>query len=91
MPTIDSRQSTPATGPSMDETFGATDRLILTFDELPRDLSNGVQLGTNPRSSHVFLEHRGTRGISARQYNITVDDDLRIWLCCYSTHEKGPT
>ena len=86
VPTIDSRQPTPATGPSMDETSDATDRLILTFDELPRDLPNGVQFGTNPRSSHVLLGHRGTQGISARQYNITVDDELRIWLRDYSTH-----
>ena len=78
VPTIDSRQPTPTTGPSMDETSDATDRLILAFDELPRDLPNGVQLSTNPRSSHVLLGHRGTQGISARQYNITVNDELRI-------------
>lgn len=86
VPHIDSRQPTTATDSSVDQAFGATDHLILTFDELLRDLPNGVQLGTNPRSSHALLGHRGTRGVGARQYNITVDDDLRVWLCDYSAH-----
>jgi len=83
-PTINSREQTPAAdAQSADHSIGATDRLVLTFDELLKDLPSGVQLGTNPHSSHVLLGHRGTEGISARQYNITVDDDLCIWLHDY--------
>ncbi|KAK4981719.1 hypothetical protein LTR66_009760 [Elasticomyces elasticus] len=71
-PTIESREATPAEdAQSEDEETGAVDRL----------------LGANPSSSHIFLGHRGTKGISAKQYNITVDDDLCIWLHDYhSTH-----
>lgn len=36
---------------------------LLTFD----NLQNGLQLGTNPISSHVLLGHRGTKGISGKQ------------------------
>lgn len=85
-PTINSRQATPAEDPqSEDEGASALDRLILTFDELLeyKSLQNGVQLGTNPSSSHILLGHRGTRGISAKQCNITVDDDLCVWLHDY--------
>lgn len=83
---IDNRQPISATGPSMNETSDATDRFILIFDELPRDLSNEMQFGTNPRSSHVLLRHRGTQRISAKQYNIIVNDEFRIWLRDHSTH-----
>ncbi len=68
-PTIDSREPTPAAEtPSVDHGLSTSDCLILTFDELLKDIRNGVQLGTNPRSSHVLLGYRGTGGISARQY-----------------------
>lgn len=89
VPIIDSRQPNLATDSSpmdLNQPFDATDRLILTFDELLKDLSSGVQLGTNPRSSHVLLGHRKTRGVNAIRYNIIVADDLRIWLRDYSTH-----
>lgn len=87
-PTIDSREATPAEEPQLDdEEPGAVDRLVVTFDELLEKLQNGVQLGTNPSSSHILLGHRGTKGISAKQCNITVDDDFCIWLHdYYSTH-----
>jgi hypothetical protein len=86
-PTIDSRAVTPAEdAQSDDEGLGAVDRLVVTFEGLENPL-NGIQLGTNPISSHILLGHRGTKGISAKQCNITVDDDLRIWLHdYYSTH-----
>lgn len=87
-PTIDSREATPAAEPQPDdEEPRAVDRLVVTFDEPLENLQNGVQLGTNPSSSHILLGHRGTKGISAKQCNITVDDDLCIWLHDYlSTH-----
>ncbi len=62
---------------------GAADCLIVTFDEPLKNPENGLQLGSSPLTSDILLGHRGTRGVSARQYNITVDDDLRIWLHDY--------
>ena len=97
-PTINSREATPAVGDdAQSEKFnenrnknsrpGAVDRLVVTFDGLLEKLHNGVQLGTNPNLSHILLGHRGTKGISARQCNIAVDDNLWIWLHdYYSTH-----
>ena len=89
MPTIDSREATLAEEPELeDEGLGANDRLIVTFSEVFRglkdkalkdqNLKDGLQFGTDPRSSHILLGYRGTRGISAKQYVITVDDDLCI-------------
>ncbi len=90
-PTIDSREPTPAPDASSgDQDLGATDRLVVTFDELLKELENfenGLQFGTNPGVCHILLGHRGTGGISGRQYNITVDSNLWIWLHDYhSTH-----
>ena len=90
-PTITSREATPAeTSPQGNSETAETDavnRLVITFDKLLENIQHGLQLGTNPKSSHVLLGHRGTRGISAKQCNITVDNDLRIWLHdYYSTH-----
>ena len=85
-PTIDTRQATPAEdGESDEEELSIVDRLIVTFDELleNENLENGLQLGTNPISSHILLGHRGTKGISAKQCKITVDDNLCIWLHDY--------
>ena len=87
-PIIDSREPTPAPeAQTAEQDLGATDRLVVTFDEPLKNSLHGVQLGTNLLSSDVLLRHRGTGGISARQYNITVNDDLCIWLHDYhSTH-----
>lgn len=87
-PTLDSREATPAENPqSEDEEIGAVDRLVVTFDEPLKNPLNGIQLGTNPLSSDVLLGHRGTKGISAKQYNVTVGGNLCIWLHDYlSTH-----
>ena len=87
--TIDSRQSTSVTSSFMNEISDVTDCLILIFDELSRNFSNEVQFDTNSRSSHVLLKHRETQKISAKQYNIIVNDKLRIWLRDYSTHETA--
>ena len=89
-PTIDSRHATPAEDEESDkEELSVVDRLVVTFDKLleNENFENGLQLGTNPSSSHILLGHRGTKGVSTKQCNITVDDDLCIWLHDYhSTH-----
>ena len=86
-PIIDSREPTPAPDASSgDQDAGASDRLIVTFDELLRELEscqNGVQFGTHLGVCHILLGHRGTPGVSAKQYNITVGDNLWIWLHDY--------
>jgi hypothetical protein len=83
-PIINSREATPAEDTkSGDEETAALDCLVVTFDELTENLPNGIQLGTNPAVSHILLGHRGTKGISAKQCNITVDDNLCIWLHDY--------
>ncbi|KAF2007836.1 kinase-like protein [Amniculicola lignicola CBS 123094] len=89
-PTIDSRDTTPAEDSQDDEEMSSTvNRLVVSFSKLLAlgDLMNGLQLGTNPVCCHVLLGHRGTKGISGRQCNIVVDDNLNIWLHDYhSTH-----
>jgi hypothetical protein len=97
-PTIGSRETTPAAleegqsetvneNSNHNSTSGAIDRLIVTFDGQWNNLDNGIQLGSNKNLSHILLGHRGTKGISDRQCNITIDDNLWIWLHdYYSTH-----
>ena len=83
-PTMDSRQTTPAEesqsdGENEDEITSRVDRLVVSFSKLLAfdNLENGLQLGTNPISSHILLGHRGTKGISGRQVNSsTVTPDL---------------
>ncbi|KAJ2971740.1 hypothetical protein NUW58_g9332 [Xylaria curta] len=86
-PLMNSREATPADDgqPGSDDEDGAVDRLVLTFDV--KNPANGIQFGTDPLLSDVLLGHRGTRGVSKRQFNIIVDDELRIFLQdLYSTH-----
>lgn len=87
-PTINSREATPAEDPqSDDEVASATDRLVMTFTELLKMPLKRIQLGTSPTLCHILLGHRGTKGTSARQCDIKVDEDFRIWLHDYhSTH-----
>ena len=76
-PTINSRETTPAEDSQSDEEeeeeeeeeASAVDRLVVSFKKLLAldNLQSGLQLGTNPISSHVLLGHRGTKGISGRQ------------------------
>ena len=84
-----SREITPAEDDEAQadaEKLSAVDRLVITFDEVDNPFT-GIQLGTSTVWSHVLLGHRGTKGVSAKQCNITVDDDLHIWLHDYtSTH-----
>lgn len=84
-PTIRSREATPA-GTEPDEANGEQkfkwadgDRLVITLDDV-EDPVQGIQFGSNTASSHILLGHRGTPGVSSKQFNITVDDHLRIWL-----------
>ncbi|KAK0840220.1 hypothetical protein LTR03_010733 [Friedmanniomyces endolithicus] len=93
-PTMDSRETTPAGDSQSDddreeEVASNVNRLVVSFSKLLalENLENGLQLGTNPILSHILLGHRGTKGISGRQCNITVDETLNIWLHDYhSTH-----
>ncbi|KAK5071413.1 hypothetical protein LTR70_010563 [Exophiala xenobiotica] len=93
-PTMDSRETTPAEDSQSDhekeeEIASNVNRLVVSFSKLLalENLENGLQLGTNPILSHILLGHRGTKGISGRQCNITVDETLNIWLHDYhSTH-----
>ena len=83
-PTINSRNPTPAEDSQSDNNEpSAVDRLVVTFSELTNNPLNAIQAGTNPTSSHILLGHRGTKRVSARQYNIVVDDNLWIWLHDY--------
>lgn len=84
-PTINSREATPAEDTQSENEAYAGDRLVITFDKLTDNLQNGIQAGTDPISSHILLGHRGTKGISAKQYSITVNDDLWIWLRDYDS------
>lgn len=90
-PTIGSRESTPALlSPAEGEgDQNATDRIILTFNKPPKDPLKGWQLGTNKVSSDILLGHRGTAGISGRQFNITVDD--RGWIFLHDYHSSHGT
>ncbi|KAK4905128.1 hypothetical protein LTR49_025538 [Elasticomyces elasticus] len=56
--------------------------LFITFSELfkCKDTGEGLIFGTSPDACHILLGHRGTPGISAKQFAIFVDDRLRIAL-----------
>jgi len=83
-PTISSRETTPAN----DNDEGTPHRLVLHFDKLNLKIpSNGIQAGSNPITSDILLGLRGTSAVSSKQFNITVDSELRVWLHdYYSTH-----
>lgn len=91
-PTINSREPTPSPLPLSGEDDGvdksATECIILTFDDPPKNPLVGWQFGTDKKSD-VLLGHRGTRGISGRQYNITVDS--RGWIFLHDYHSSYGT
>ena len=72
-PTITSRETTPAEDfeSAQDDEASVVDRLVVTFDKLLAEdkpsLENGLQLGSNPTTSHILLGYRGTKGISDKQ------------------------
>ncbi|KAF2759763.1 kinase-like protein [Pseudovirgaria hyperparasitica] len=85
--TIESREPTPS--PEDDSKDDGTPmRLVLTFPKLMEleDLREGIQVGSQTATSHVLLGHRGTPGISSRQYSIVVNDKMQIFLNDRSKH-----
>ncbi|KAL8941885.1 MAG: hypothetical protein Q9216_001995 [Gyalolechia sp. 2 TL-2023] len=87
-PVFESRESTPSP-PDFQESsldYTSLDRILLTFDQKPKDLSKGWQFGTNPSSSDVLLGDRRTKGISARHFTITIANNLRVMLHEDSTY-----
>ena len=76
-PTMDSRETTPAEDPQLDDEKGElasiVDRLVVSFSKLLAldNLENGLQLGTNPILFHILSGYRGTNGISGRQVRST--------------------
>ncbi|KAL9003068.1 MAG: hypothetical protein Q9188_004035 [Gyalolechia gomerana] len=53
---------------------------------MPKDLSKGWQFGTSPSSSDILWGGGRTKGISARHFNITVANNLRVMLHEDSTY-----
>ena len=87
-PGLSSREPTPALSVSEhgdNDNNHDSDRLILTFDDLPRNPQRGWQFGTDPRTSDVLLGHRGTHGVSARHFLVKIDEDRRVVLRDTST------
>ena len=85
-PTIDSREPTPGpTEPSESENKAKKepDRIFLTFDDEVKDPESMWQFGTRPSTSDILLGRRGIEQISAKQFNIVIDDKLGIWLHDY--------
>lgn len=91
-PTIDSREPTPALSSVPEgETKGerdALERIILTFDKPPKNPGRGWQFGTS-RASDVLLGHRGTKGISGKQFHIIVDG--KGWIFLYDDRSSHGT
>lgn len=80
-PIIDSREPTPAPPSPSELDRSAADYILLALgDQGLEDAPNTWRFGTNKKLCHVLLGYRGTAGISAFQYSITVDDDFCIWL-----------
>ena len=87
--TINSREPTPADQEGLEDAqpLSAVDRLVITFVDESGCRLQGLRFGTNQTSSEILFGERGTKGVSARQYAITVDEHLHIWLHdFYSTH-----
>ncbi|KAK5709203.1 hypothetical protein LTR17_019976 [Elasticomyces elasticus] len=65
------------------------EQLFITFSELfkwpyvqdwEKNTITGLIFGTSPDACHILLGYRGTPGVSARQFAISIDDKLRIVL-----------
>ena len=79
-PIIGSREPTPAPQPPPESNYESGHHILLRLDDPPKDPKTGWQFGTNPRVSDVLLGHRGTAGISSRQFCITITDQFRVEL-----------
>ena len=78
--TIDSREPTPVQSTTEDEPAC----IILTLDEEVKDPENMWQFGTRPSTSDILLGRQGIELISAKQCNLTIDDNEHcIWLHDY--------
>ncbi|KAK3073723.1 hypothetical protein LTR53_004420 [Teratosphaeriaceae sp. CCFEE 6253] len=91
-PSIRSRDPTPAPDPSsslgsttLGRDLATVDHLVLRFSDQLTSPLQGVQVGSGVRSD-ILLGARGTKGVSARQGTITVDDNLRVFYTDSSTH-----
>lgn len=73
-----SRESTPGDWQPGFLILDTEPRLIIDFDV--KNHLHGVQFGRDPSTSDVLLGRVDAPGISRRQYNIIVDDDLSIRL-----------
>lgn len=82
-PTIDSREATPAQEPQSDDKQpGAIDCLDVLFLEPLKDPRNGVQCGTNSRSSDILL---GTEGCEQLARSSTRSPWTTIFVYGYRT------
>jgi hypothetical protein len=73
-PTINSQEPTPALA-DRSTTENKADYIVLTLNEEVKDSENMWQFRTRPRTSDILLGHQGTERISAKQCNLTIDDD----------------
>ncbi|KAL8648858.1 MAG: hypothetical protein Q9210_004744 [Variospora velana] len=79
-PIISSREPTPARQPFPNANYESGNGILLRLDDPLKDPKAGWQFGTNPRVSDVLLGHRGTGGISGRQFYITVTEHFHVEL-----------
>ena len=80
-PTISSRDPTPVPERSVEADSELGDRIVLRFDDDLKDFTNGWQFGTDPKTCDILLGHRGTAGISARHFSITITKTNCVELC----------
>lgn len=85
-PTVGSREVTPAFDLSAEECNSSKpEHLTLKFSELMKTGFGashnlpGILFGTDNQTCDILLGFRGTKGISAKQYCMTIDDEFRIW------------
>ncbi|KAI9778298.1 MAG: hypothetical protein M1816_004148 [Peltula sp. TS41687] len=78
-PTPDLSLPSEKTKDDIDATY---DRIVLRFSDPLNNPLEGIQFGTHVLAD-VFLGARGTMGVSARQCNVAVDDNLWVWLHDY--------
>ena len=74
-PTIGSREPTPAYALSPQDNLNheGSHRLLLKFDQPPKDPSKGYAFGTNKEKCDVVLASRGVRGTSGVHFHISFD------------------